>query len=77
MPCILRHKTDNSEFKNQKTVLMNTLQYGLVQPTAYNSPLFVDAETRFFNYNCDNGGFFNIGILLTQPPKAVDDKADN
>jgi hypothetical protein len=33
------------KFKNQKTVLMNTLQYGLVQPTAYNSPLFVDAKT--------------------------------
>jgi Domain of unknown function (DUF6268) len=33
------------KFKNQKTVLMNTLQYGLVQPTAHNSPLFAAAET--------------------------------
>jgi Domain of unknown function (DUF6268) len=34
------------KFKNQKTVLMNTLRYGLIQPTAYNSPLFVATETK-------------------------------
>ncbi len=33
-------------FKNPKTVLMTTLRYGLVQPTAHNSPLFVEAQTR-------------------------------
>jgi hypothetical protein len=34
------------KFKNQKTVLMNTLRYGLIQPTTYNSPLFVNAENQ-------------------------------
>ncbi len=33
-------------FKNQKTVLMNILQYGLVQPTVYNSPLFLATEQQ-------------------------------
>lgn len=33
-------------FKNRKTILMTTLRYGLVQPTAHNSPLFVGAHTR-------------------------------
>jgi hypothetical protein len=34
------------KFKNQKTVLMNNLRYGLVQPTTYNSPLFVATENK-------------------------------
>lgn len=33
-------------FKNRKTILMTTLRYGLVQPAAHNSPLFVEAQTR-------------------------------
>jgi Domain of unknown function (DUF6268) len=34
------------KFKNQKTILMNTLRYGLVQPTISNSPLFAEANTQ-------------------------------
>lgn len=32
------------KFKNQKTLLMNTARYGLVQATNYHSPLFVEDE---------------------------------
>lgn len=32
-------------FRQRNTVLVNTLQYGLVQATAYNSPLFSATET--------------------------------
>jgi hypothetical protein len=34
------------KFKNKKTVLLNTLRYGFVQPTIHNSPLFVAADKR-------------------------------
>ena len=34
------------KFKNQKTVLLNTLRYGLVQATAHNLPLFLEEKTR-------------------------------
>jgi hypothetical protein len=30
---------------------------------------FEDTSKRVFTYNSDNGGFVNIGVLLTQPPK--------
>ena len=33
------------KFKNQKTLLVNTLRYAMVQQISYNSPLFVDAKT--------------------------------
>jgi hypothetical protein len=34
------------KFKNQKTIVMNTLRYGFVQPTTYNSPLFLAVKTQ-------------------------------
>ncbi|MBP8239343.1 MAG: hypothetical protein KAX50_05260, partial [Saprospiraceae bacterium] len=34
------------KFKNQKTVLMNTLRFAEVRQISYNSPLFVDAKSQ-------------------------------
>jgi hypothetical protein len=34
------------KFKNAKTILINTLRYGLVQPTITNSPLFLESNTK-------------------------------
>ncbi len=48
------------KFKNQKTILLNTLRYGLIQPTVYNSPLFVDAKTA------KNLHSFTLSLTLVQ-----------
>jgi len=34
------------KFKNQKTILMNTLRFAEVRQISYNSPLFVDAKSQ-------------------------------
>jgi Domain of unknown function (DUF6268) len=39
---------------------------------------FKDTSKRFYTYNSENGGFFNVGLILTPPPKAAEDiKVDN